>query len=77
MGRSLTPVTKRIPVICPDCGSHMVLRLPKRWQDFEPFYGCRDWPDCKGTRPAVFDIFERRYKEIERYDPDWGWPGEL
>lgn len=33
---------------CPDCGSPMVERKSKRG----PFYGCSDFPTCRGTRPA-------------------------
>lgn len=36
---------------CPaECGSQMVLRRPKDWQDWDPFWGCQLFPDCRGTR---------------------------
>lgn len=28
----------------------MILRRPKKGQDFRPFWGCSAFPDCKGTR---------------------------
>ena len=28
----------------------MALRRPKLKGDFEPFWGCSNYPDCKGTR---------------------------
>lgn len=35
---------------CPDCGGSMTLRINRETQD--KFWGCRDFPDCWGTRPA-------------------------
>ncbi len=35
---------------CPDCGAQMVLRRPKSYQDWEPFWGCSEYPDCEGSR---------------------------
>ena len=40
---------------CPDCGAKMVLRKPKKGQYWEPFWGCMDYPDCKGTREIMAD----------------------
>jgi hypothetical protein len=37
---------------CPKCGRPMRLREPKRGQTFQPFYGCTDYPGCRGSRPA-------------------------
>ncbi len=31
----------------------MVLRRPKPYQSFEPFWGCGQYPDCRGTRSVV------------------------
>lgn len=33
---------------CPECGGPMVSR--KRKSDGQVFWGCRKFPDCKGTR---------------------------
>ena len=38
---------------CPECGAKMALRRPKPSQDFEPFWGCSQYPDCRGTRRVV------------------------
>jgi hypothetical protein len=40
--------------VCPDCGCPMVLRRPKRGakKQFQPFYGCIDYPTCKATKRA-------------------------
>ena len=38
------------PPPCPDCGAPMILRRPKAWQDWKPFWGCKFFPDCKGSR---------------------------
>lgn len=35
---------------CPECGGRMVLRRPKPGQTWESFWGCRQYPDCRGTR---------------------------
>jgi len=36
---------------CPSCGARMVLRRPKLGgKDFNPFWGCNRYPDCRGTR---------------------------
>ena len=36
---------------CPICGAIMRLRKPKPGsKDFKPFWGCNDYPTCKGTR---------------------------
>ena len=34
------------PKLCPDCGSTMRLRYSR----FGAFFGCSQFPDCKGTR---------------------------
>lgn len=31
----------------------MALRRPKPSQSFEPFWGCSQYPDCRGTRAVV------------------------
>lgn len=33
---------------CPDCGAKMVLRTNRRTK--ERFWGCSDFPDCRGSR---------------------------
>jgi ssDNA-binding Zn-finger/Zn-ribbon topoisomerase 1 len=35
---------------CPVCGAKMKLREPKPHQDWPPFWGCSQYPDCEGTR---------------------------
>jgi ssDNA-binding Zn-finger/Zn-ribbon topoisomerase 1 len=35
---------------CPECGSIMKLRRPKKHQPWEPFWGCGIYPECEGTR---------------------------
>jgi ssDNA-binding Zn-finger/Zn-ribbon topoisomerase 1 len=41
--------TKPIPY-CPICGVRMVLRRPGPGQDWKPFWGCSQYPDCRGKR---------------------------
>lgn len=36
---------------CPECGAKMTLRRPKpEGKQFDPFWGCSRYPDCRGTR---------------------------
>jgi restriction system protein len=35
---------------CPECGAKMNLRRPKQKDIWEPFWGCSQYPDCRGTR---------------------------
>ena len=49
MGTSLRPIQKTPDEFCPECGGIMILRSPRDGQSYDPFYGCRDFPDCKGT----------------------------
>jgi hypothetical protein len=37
---------------CPICGAEMVLLKPRPNDDFDPFLGCIDYPECDGKRPA-------------------------
>lgn len=45
------PPGERLDIICPDCGSDMLLRKGK----YGPFYGCVRHPDCWGTHAAKLD----------------------
>lgn len=40
---------------CPECGAKMRLRRPKKGQDWQPFWGCSQYPDCEGTRGIAED----------------------
>lgn len=42
-------------IFCIECGAIMIKRVPHGSQDWEPFYGCRNWPDCKYTRGILPD----------------------
>ena len=48
--------TKPVPW-CPDCGALMKLRKP--WTharvQFTPFWGCSQYPDCRGRRNILAD----------------------
>jgi disulfide bond formation protein DsbB len=47
-------ITKPEPY-CPICGAKMVLKRPKPNQDWKPFWGCSQYPDCKGSRGIMDD----------------------
>jgi len=42
-------MTKPEDVKCPDCGGAMISRKGK----FGIFWGCKMYPDCKGTRDSM------------------------
>lgn len=52
---------------CPICGAKMVLRRPRPPKDFRPFWGCGQFPDCKGTR----NIRSDGRPESDDYDNFW------
>jgi ssDNA-binding Zn-finger/Zn-ribbon topoisomerase 1 len=47
----MTIRTRPVPY-CPDCGAQMKLRKPRpgALKQFDPFWGCSEWPGCGGTR---------------------------
>ncbi len=48
---TVTTVTKSAPPNCPHCGSGMLLRQARRGHSRgKPFWGCRRFPACSGTR---------------------------
>ena len=55
---------------CPDCGIKMVLRT--RRSDDAKFWGCPDYPECRGTRDIGSDgkpVFD----EAREFEPrDFG-----
>ena len=50
---------------CPDCGSEMVARTNR--QNGEKFWGCKKYPDCRGTRDSAGlskqEKYELQYKK--------------
>jgi len=36
---------------CPECGSRMAVREPDQGDDWEPFWGCTNYPVCDETVP--------------------------
>jgi ssDNA-binding Zn-finger/Zn-ribbon topoisomerase 1 len=54
---SLTPMTEMLTLLhdsglfCPDCMGELTPRIPKPGgKRFSPFYGCKKFPVCRGTR---------------------------
>lgn len=48
-----TPMVESASPACPTCGGEMVLRTARRGANpGSQFWGCRDYPRCKGTRQA-------------------------
>lgn len=52
-GETIKPVSEFGSPMCPKCGAFMVKREPKFGQSWDPFWGCPNYPDCKGSRPLV------------------------
>ncbi|TAL66894.1 MAG: type I DNA topoisomerase [Bacteroidetes bacterium] len=55
-------------IFCDICGKQMVIRTSK----FGKFYGCIDYPNCKGTKPISTNISCPKCKEgiiLERFSP--------
>lgn len=40
---------------CPDCGGRMKLRRPRPSQTWRAFWGCSQYPECRGTRRIAED----------------------
>lgn len=61
--------------LCPDCGSEMVER--KNREKGTKFYGCKKYPNCKGTRDSdglsKAERDEKKYKTDETYPQDNGF----
>lgn len=55
-------------VTCPDCGGEMVSRLNRR--ENSRFWGCKKYPDCKGTRNVDGD--ERKPRCAIQYTDEQG-----
>jgi len=51
----------------------MVLRRPKPHQDWSPFWGCPDYPDCQGVREIMSDGTPEEDDEfvLGEYGMDW------
>lgn len=57
---------------CPECYAEMVLRYRK--SDNKPFWGCNDFPECRGTRNIKADGTPEEDDDIfydDDYDMDW------
>ncbi len=50
---------------CPKCGAQMILRRPKSHQDWKPFWGCSQFPNCTGSRNI-----DPETGEAEMYEQD-------
>jgi four helix bundle suffix protein len=47
--RQSVPKPKLLSPACPHCGKPMVQRTPRKGAQ-TPFWGCTDYPECRGTR---------------------------
>jgi ssDNA-binding Zn-finger/Zn-ribbon topoisomerase 1 len=59
-------------VKCPDCGGPMVSRSNR--QTGQRFWGCKAYPDCKGTRDT--DGEARSDRTSDRDDRSGAFPSE-
>ena len=58
--------TKPVPY-CPECGAKMALKRPRPGQDWDPFWGCALYPDCRGTRQIQEDGTPEADDDMEAY----------
>ena len=63
--------TKPVPY-CPDCGAQMVLRIPRGNKQFDPFWGCSRFPDCRGSR----NILPNGKPEMTDDEENWNYMKE-
>ena len=61
--------TKPVPYY-PDCGLQMVLRRPRPNQDWSPFWGCSQYPECRGTRDIGPDGKPERDDDMSGYETE-------
>ena len=52
-------------VYCRKCGATMKLRTPKETDNWRPFWGCKRYPDCDGSKEPV--ILDDRYKQDKMF----------
>jgi hypothetical protein len=50
----------KVHVLCPLCNSEMVVREKG---PYRPFYGCKRYPECKGTRPLKEETKSKSYSK--------------
>ena len=51
--RGLTPADGETAPLCPKCGGEMRKRLARKGENAgKPFWSCKRYPECKGTRPC-------------------------
>jgi len=70
--------TKPVPM-CPECGEEMVLRRPRVGQEWEAFWGCSQYPKCRGSRDILPDgTPEPDYEDGGyEYEPDFWGPNPI
>jgi ssDNA-binding Zn-finger/Zn-ribbon topoisomerase 1 len=59
------PIKTKPEPYCPDCGGRMKLRKPGPGAAWDPFWGCSNYPGCKGSRdilPNGEPEFDERYE---------------
>jgi len=73
-GLSVASNTEPEELLCPDCTSEMALRTNR--QNGNKFWGCKKYPNCKGTRDenglSKADRDEKKHKE-EQVQQDSGF----
>lgn len=50
-----TNIRLKPPPPCPDCGGQMRLKRPDPKATWETFWGCANFPDCRGTRGIQYN----------------------
>lgn len=56
---------------CPECGSDMMLRTNR--QNGDKFWGCKKYPECRGTRDSSGLSKEERRTQQDNYEQQSGF----
>lgn len=56
---------------CPDCGGEMLLRTNR--QNGDKFWGCKKYPECRGTRDSSGLSREERKAKQDSYEQQSGF----
>ena len=51
----MTAIRTKPEPYCLECDAKMILRRPSGNQTWDPFWGCSQYPDCRGTRSINSD----------------------
>lgn len=66
----MQPLQTKPEPYCPECGARMRLRRPRPHDNWEPFWGCSQYPECGGTRKIGSDGKPAPDEDLDDYRLD-------